>query len=61
MIAIEDLARAREACMTLHPPTHPPTHQGTYEACMKLLAGGEDLSGGAGSSSAADRILAEEE
>ncbi len=33
----------------------------TYEACMTLLNEGTDLSGGAGSASAASRILAEEE
>ncbi len=33
----------------------------TYDACIKLISEGEDLSGGAGSASAADRILADEE
>eukprot|EP00983_Pelagomonas_calceolata_P133849 1162005-Pelagomonas_calceolata.AAC.9 len=33
----------------------------TYEACQSLLAEGLDLSGAAGSSSAAERLLAEEE
>ncbi len=33
----------------------------TYDACIKLISEGEDLSGGAGSASAADRILAEQE
>lgn len=34
--------------------------EGTYEACSKLLREGADISGVAGSSSAAERILAEE-
>jgi hypothetical protein len=33
----------------------------TYEACVGLLQEGTDLSGAEGSSSAADRILAEQE
>jgi len=35
--------------------------QSTLEACQKLLEEGSDISGAAGSASAADRILAEEE
>lgn len=34
--------------------------EGTYEACSKLLREGADISGVAGSSNAAERILAEE-
>lgn len=34
--------------------------EGTYEACSKLLREGADISGVAGSSNAAARILAEE-
>ena len=45
----------------LAPLPAPVQVEGTFEACMALLAGGEDLSGGAGRSSAAARILAEEE
>ncbi len=35
--------------------------EGTFEACVKLLSQGEDIAGTSGSSTAAQRILAEEE